>query len=689
MFTNQQAGLWKNAIPFINRAILDFSDWIGDYPYDSFTAVQSALNAGEGMEYPGITVIGLTKDSYTLDKVIAHEACHNWFYGALASNERRYPFMDEGITTSYEVRYLTKNYPAKKLWENYFSKLKQAKFFHMDNMPEQRQMELEWLAGARNNLEQPVNLSSTAYDVLNYDLIPYDKAAIAFNYLRAYLGDSLYDAIMHDYYLRWKFKHPQPDDLRRVVVTHTDKDLRWFFDDLIGTTKRLDYKMVRYENRQLLIRNVGELASPVLVAGMSGDSVCFVKWVDGFTGQKWIDIPPGSFTEFKIDPNHVMPELDRLNNTIRTTGIFPKAAPVQPQLLFGIDDPEKHSLMYVPAVNWNRENGFMLGLALYNGFAIPKPVEYLLIPFYTFNNSKLAGYGSISYNITPYNNLIRLAKVRLEGTQFGGPGNHDYHKVLAGVDIYFRPTAVTDPIRQNVYGRYILASDLYQIEKGGDARLNPYIRLGYNVQKISPVNPFNLLLSFESGRTYQKAAVDIDYKQSYTGVDNGLDIRLFAGAMLKNTSSASFYALAPGGRSGRDDYLYEGTFPDRFGVYPTTFFSRQMTITEGGLVSPVNERLGYSNWLVSLSLSSNLPGKIGHIGIKPFVNLLLNDHGAGTADASPFFGEAGIKVGFWNFFEIHFPLLVTRNIMTITGSINDRIRIVFNLDFSKLGKIGL
>jgi hypothetical protein len=114
-----------------------------------------------------------------------------------------------------------------------------------------------------------------------------------------------------------------------------------------------------------------------------------------------------------------------------------------------------------------------------------------------------------------------------------------------------------------------------------------------------------------------------------------------------------------------------------------------MTISEGGLVSPVNEQLGYSRWLVSMSFSSNLPGKAGKLGIKPFVNLLLNDHGLSPANNSPFFGEAGIKVGFWNLFEIHFPLLVTGNIQNITGSIKDRIRIVFSLDFSKQGKFGL
>ena len=688
MFTNQQSALWKNAIPYINNAILDFSSWIGDYPYNSFTALQSALNAGEGMEYPGITVIGVTKDAYALDKVIAHEAGHNWFYGALGSDERRYPFMDEGITTAYEVRYLTNRYPDKKMWEFFLKKQKQAKFFHVDQLPAKRMMDLEWLAGARNNEEQPANLTSTDYTVANYSLIPYDKTAIGFNYLRAYLGDSLFDLVIHDYYREWKFKHPQPGDLRKAFESHTNKNLNWFFDDLLGTTKRLDYKMKKYSNHQLLIQNVGELTSPVLITGLVNDSIHYSKWVDGFEGQKWIDIPEGNFTEFKIDPGYIMPEMNRLNNNIHTTGIFPKADPVQPQLLFSIEDPAKHALMFIPALNWNSENGLMAGMAIHNGFIIPKPVEYLMMPFYSFSNSKLEGYGKITWNITPYNQLIRLAKVSVEGTQFGAPGNQDYHKIMAGVDIYFREKKMTNPIRQKIYGRYIMASDLYQILNLEKAKMNSYFQIGYKLENAGMVNPYNLLVSFESGNSFQKAAIDFNYKLSYTGKNNGLEVRLFAGKMLKTSSDGSFYSLAAGARSGRELYLYDGTYPNRFSPYSTAFWSRQMTLLEGALVSPVNEKLGYSKWLVSLSLSSNLPGKIGRIGVKPFFNIVVNDHGLSPIYRYPIYSEAGIKVGIWNLFEIHIPLLVSGNIKSITGSISNRIRIVFNLNFSGQGKIG-
>ncbi len=152
--------------------------------------------------------------------------------------------------------------------------------------------------------------------------------------------------------------------------------------------------------------------------------------------------------------------------------------------------------------------------------------------------------------------------------------------------------------------------------------------------------------------------------------------------MLKNSSADPFYGFSASGRSGREQYLYEGIYPDRFTAFPKTFWSRQMALSEGGLVSPLNDTLGYSRWLFSLSFSSSLPGKVNWIPVKPFVNVLLNDHGPVTNNKSLLLLEAGLKAGIWNFFEIYVPLVVSDNIKSITGSFKDRIRFVFKLDMA-------
>ncbi|WP_319478826.1 M1 family metallopeptidase [uncultured Draconibacterium sp.] len=680
LFTNEQSELWKDALQYVDEAIYWFSDKIGDYPYQSFTAVQSALTSGDGMEYPGLTVVGLADNAYALDEVLSHEICHNWFYSALGSNERRYPFMDESITSAYTDRYLAEKYPEKKLWEVYLKNRKLAKFVHVDKLPIQRLKEMEWLFQARNNREQPINIPATEYTDLNYVLMLYNKAAISFNYLRIYLGDAVFDSAMQEYFRQWRFKHPQPEDLREIIETHSEKDLSWFFTDLLGTTKRIDYKMVRTSNQQVLIKNKGELVSPLFISGTTGDSIFFEKWEDGFKGKKWIDLPSGDYTELIIDPGHTTPEIFRINNNIKTSGTFPKADPIRTQLLFSMDDTEAHTIMYMPAINWTRENSFMLGMAIHNGFIIPKPIEYFVMPFYAFGNSDLAGFGRINYNITPYDKLIRLATISLEGTQFGAPGNYNYHRIKTGLELHFRNKKMTHPFQQSILGNYIAASNLSHINHQEKAKLNSYIQIGYLLEKTGFVNPYTLLTSFESGKTYKKTSLELNYKLSYLGKKDGLEMRFFAGAMLKNDANNPFYAFSASGRNGREQYLYEGNYPDRFSVFPENFFSRQMTLTEGGLVSPLNNSLGYSRWLISFSLTSNLPGKAAKFPVKPFLNLLMNDHGISASQNSLIFYEAGLKTGFWNFFEIYIPLLVSKNIDSVDSTFKNRIRFVFSID---------
>lgn len=679
MFTDQEANLWKKAITYSNDAISYFSKLIGEYPYNTFTAVQSALNSGSGMEYPGLTVIGLAGDPYLLDQVIAHEISHNWFYSAIGSDERRFPFMDESIATAYESRYLNEKYPEKKLWENSFRNIRIAKLFKIDKIPIQRIQELEWLIPARRNLEQPLNLAATDYGYENYGSLIYSKGAHGLNYLRAYLGDSLFDSIMHDYYNKWKDRHPLPADFRAVFESQTSRDLSWFFDDFLGTTKRLDYKIIRKENQKLLVKNKGELNAPLILTEMTGDSISGEYWVDGFEGEKWINLPWSDNSEIMIDPEHKMTELFRLNNNIRPSGTFRKADPFQLRFLYTIEEIEKSSLVYVPVINWNSVDGFMAGLFVNNGTLVPKPVEYFFIPFYTFSNQWLTGYGRISFNIIPFDNPIRIATFTLEGEQFGAPGNQKYHKAKIGLDIGFRSGNIINPLNHKAFGYFLVASDLQDIELLMPAKILPFVQFGYILERPGLINPFNMMVSSESGKSFQKTSLDLNYTLSYRGRNRGLGIRFFSGIMLKNNSEYPVYGFSASGRSGSEQYLYKGFYFDRFNLNET-FWSEQMSLSEGGLVSPVNNTLGYSRWLFSLSLTSSLPGPDLWIPVKPFVNILLNDHGDGGTYKSPLFFEAGFKAGLWNFFEIYIPLLVSDNIESITGSYKDRIRFVFKLD---------
>jgi aminopeptidase N len=71
----------------------------------------------------------------------------------------------------------------------------------------------------------------------------YQKTGLVFYYLKDYLGDSLFNTCFQAYFEDWKFKHPQPEDMQKTLERVSGKNLSWLFDDLIKTTKLVDYKI--------------------------------------------------------------------------------------------------------------------------------------------------------------------------------------------------------------------------------------------------------------------------------------------------------------------------------------------------------------------------------------------------------------------------------------------------------------
>ena len=187
--------------------------------------------------------------------------------------------------------------------------------------------------------DQPIELHSEEYTMMNYGLIDYMKTAIVFDYLMAYLGEDVYDECMKTYFETWKFKHPKPENLKSIFEEKTDKNLDWFFDDVINTTKQIDYAITHLKKEQdnfiLRIKNKGDINSPFVVSGIKDNKEYNPIWIEGFKKGKNINYPSSSidYDYIQIDFKGDIPEVNRNNNIIRTSGILKKIEPVKYQLL--------------------------------------------------------------------------------------------------------------------------------------------------------------------------------------------------------------------------------------------------------------------------------------------------------------------------------------------------------------------
>lgn len=213
--------VWKNSIQYIKDAIHTRSKWLGEYPYKSVTAVEAKMGFSGGMEYPTITSISPMEDTESLDMTIEHEVGHNWVYSILASNERQYPWMDEGMNTYFDNRYKKLKYPEENQQE------KQKGFFEKRIPGDEENLIYRMQIAAKK--DQPIETTSQDFSETNYDVIAYYKTALWMKKLEDYVGKNVFDSCLHEYYNRWKFKHPYPADFKKVVENVSRKNVDTIF----------------------------------------------------------------------------------------------------------------------------------------------------------------------------------------------------------------------------------------------------------------------------------------------------------------------------------------------------------------------------------------------------------------------------------------------------------------------------
>ncbi|MEO7765819.1 MAG: M1 family metallopeptidase, partial [Ferruginibacter sp.] len=209
---------WAKSIQFIKNSVLTRSKWLGQYPYDVVSVAEAVMGFSGGMEYPTITSISPVDDEAALESVIEHEVGHNWNYGILATNERDHPWMDEGINTYYDNRYkATESYSGKALTINptFFTKR-----IPNDLAP------TAFKAMASVKKDQPIETVSENFSEVNYGVVAYYKTGQWMKYMENTLGTQMFDSCMHEYYRRWKFKHPYPEDFKTLMeeVSGTNLD---------------------------------------------------------------------------------------------------------------------------------------------------------------------------------------------------------------------------------------------------------------------------------------------------------------------------------------------------------------------------------------------------------------------------------------------------------------------------------
>ncbi len=222
------------------------------FPYPSATI----FNGGGGMEYPMIVNNGSASTKAGTVHLTSHELCHQYLPFFMGTNEKKYPFMDEGwaVMLPFDLQ--------ERLAEGYNPRRNYVKMY-------------QDIAGSEFDL--PLIIPSPTINYILYRTSAYNKPANAYDILRKTLGDELFLKAMHTYMQRWNGKHPIPTDFFFSFNQGAGQDLNWFWQPWFYSFSYPDLSLLNIQSKKnsivVKIKNAGGLPLPVKLQVLYKDEV--------------------------------------------------------------------------------------------------------------------------------------------------------------------------------------------------------------------------------------------------------------------------------------------------------------------------------------------------------------------------------------------------------------------------------
>jgi len=311
----QDSSAWSRSTEMLKASVEHYSEKWYPFPYPVATSVAGPVG---GMEFPGLAFNYWQAKPYMMYLLVSHEIGHTWFPMLVGSDERRYPFMDEGFNTFTNV-------------------LAQEEFNHGEFAPKR---DGEYAPGGGNPADEiieviaesgEVNTLMTRPDAMERKYVhplAYFKSAFGLTLLRdVILGPDKFDYAFKQYIHNWAYKHPRPEDFFRAMENGAGEDLSWFWCGWYYHNWQLDQAInaVNYTNNNakdgvdITVTNKQQMVMPILVEVKEANgkvhqfTVPVEVWQQGADAKFHVETTT-ELLSVSLDPKHLIPDIDRANN---------------------------------------------------------------------------------------------------------------------------------------------------------------------------------------------------------------------------------------------------------------------------------------------------------------------------------------------------------------------------------------
>jgi hypothetical protein len=256
-YFDRVAAIGRQTIKLLNEGVMGVA-----FPYPRLTV----FNGGGGMEFPMMVNDGEVPGYKETVHLTAHEIGHSYFPFLAMTNESYYAFMDEGLIT------FLPRLAEKEIIEQY------------DPFPSlMRQYERQ----AGNMREVPLMVRSYLInDYTTYRLHAYQRPAVAFYFLRNFLGADAFHRNLKAFIRKWAYKHPTPYDFFFTFENMANRDLTWFWKPWFFEFGYPDLAIQKFDQQDkgamVHIENKGQLPLPVYlkVTFANGETTIYEESMD-------------------------------------------------------------------------------------------------------------------------------------------------------------------------------------------------------------------------------------------------------------------------------------------------------------------------------------------------------------------------------------------------------------------------
>ncbi|MEO9570224.1 MAG: aminopeptidase, partial [Polaribacter sp.] len=629
----------------LNRELLFIQKYLGKYPHPEIYIDKATQSKNP--------IFGLNQlpkflrpfsDTFKWDIAMFKSLTKRYIENTILLNKRKDYWLIDGLQNYLMIEYIEKYYPEIKLLGNasdswFLKKFNISKLEFNDKYP------FVYQFSARKFLDQALNTSADSLSNFNRKIVSKYKAGLGFRFLKGYVGDSILNETIKDFYQNNQIKIIDSNKFYELLSTKTTKNLDWFFNDFVKTNKKIDHTIQSIkpikDSIYVTIKNKRNITTPVAIYALKDDEIKIKKWVSNVDSIKTIKFKKGNYDTFVLNYENLYPELNTLDNWKKIDKkIFHK--PIKFSLIKDVSSPNYHQLFYQPDIAYNYYNGLILGAKLHNKPLIKRNFYFKAVPYYATKSNSIIGQFALSYDQFFEDSKLYKVSYGLAGSTSDYAPNLAYKSLIPYIDIIFKRKTLRDASTES------LRAKLVHIDK--DVALNTprttqdnysILSLSYNYSNPDIIKEFRYSFNAEFAKNFSKAALDIRFR-TLTSTDTQLDFRFFAGAFFSNKTSNDYFSF---GLDRSNDYLFQLNYLGR--SESTGFFSQQFIITEGGFKSVLPTRFA-NQFMVSNNSS---------IGIWRWLEI-YNDVAFLKNKNQPlyFAYENGVRFNFVHqIFEIYFP----------------------------------